>query len=213
MRHGSNRNSPMVPGSTNKSDTDKPSPAARGWRIAVHPGLLAALVLFGIGGWSWGAYERFIEVPAAAALQKVSTTLDLVDRFSDSEAQRAYTRLSDELKAWFDTIEEQQRAIVAAENDAAREPLIAKRDLSLLQFIENRNLAGDIDTLLDGFDGFERCLAANACDEGVLRKSISIDVKRVYRTFKPFILSRREKVPDDKDLGKSLEALYFRFVG
>ncbi|TPQ50387.1 hypothetical protein C2U72_13725 [Prosthecomicrobium hirschii] len=147
--------------------------------------------------------------------QRVSVALDLVDRFSDGDAQRAYVKLSDDLKPWWDMIQDQQRKIMAATVESEREALIASRDELLLAFIRDHNLAAPIDQLVDSFEPFDRCLTVHACDEDVIRRSIAIDVKRLYRTFKPYIQAKRDAPkPEerDKDFGKGLESLFFRFL-
>jgi hypothetical protein len=201
---------------TGPLDLARPLEPARAGRVIVlRPATALALALFAGGGWAWAAWERFIEVPSAVAGQRITTALEMVDKFSDSDAQRAYLTLSEELKPWWEQIQEQQRKIMAADQDAEREALIARRDELLLDFIRKHDLGTQIELLIDSFDQFDRCLATEACDEDILRKAISIDVKRIYRTFKPFIQSRREapKAEDrDRDFGKGLESLFFRFL-
>lgn len=193
-----------------------PGPSARA--VPVHPALLVALGVFALGGWGWGAYERFLDGPQAVATQRIATTIDMADRFADSDAERAYQRLSDELRPWWALIEETQRAILAATTDADRERLIGKRDEMLIDFIREHELGPTIDTLVNSFDAFDLCLATEACDEEVMRRAISIDVKRIYRTFKPYIVLKREGAktgakPNGTEFGKGLENLFFRFVG
>lgn len=186
----------------------------KGAVVVLRPAVFAGLLAFAVSGWGWGAYERFVLLPGANAGQKISTALELIERFSDSDAQRAYVKLSDDLKPWWAMIQDQQRAIMAAKSDGERETLITRRDELLLAFVKDHGLGPAIDQLVDAFDPFDRCLAVDACDEDTIRKSISIDVKRLYRTFKPYIQAKRETItPADRDFGKGLENLFFRFLG
>ena len=171
-------------------------------------------ILVGLGGWAWGAYEHFVRVPAAHDTQRIGTTLDLVDRFYETPAHDAYMQLSDDLKPWWDEIEPIQREIMGAKADDQRDALIARRDASLIAFLDGHALRPRVDLLIQSFDQFTRCLAVGVCDEAILRGAISIDVKRIYRTFRPYILKRREgTTAGDKDFGRDLEDLFFRFVG
>jgi hypothetical protein len=170
------------------------------------------VALVATGGWGWGAFEHFVRVPAAQETQRIAYTLDLVDRFYEMPAHDAYMRLSDDLKPWWSTIEPIQREIAAAKDDETRNALIAKRDASLDAFIREKGLAPRIDLLVQSFDQFTRCLGLKICDENILRGAISIDVKRIYRTFRPYILKRREgTLVEDKEFGRDLEDLFFRF--
>lgn len=193
----------------NASAADKSQ--ARGGKFAFMPVL--ALIL-GLSGWATAAYLYFVAIPSAASQQKVAYALDLVDRFGDSQAHQAYMRLGDEMKPWWDGIDELQRQIAATASEDARAILIAKRDAMLLKFIHDQNLATDIDLLVASFDQFERCLHVDACDEETLRRSISVDIKRIYRTFRPYIQTVRDSgKPGAEDFGRDLEDLFFRFVG
>lgn len=204
----------MTMGPIELSRTELPTGRLRR-TVRLSPAMMFGIGVFALTGWAWAAYERFVDVPSGVAAQRIATALDLVDRFSDSEAQRAYEKLSEDLKPWWEMIQEQQRRIMAATSDAEREPLIAKRDEQLLAFIREHGLGASVDQLVAGFEQFERCLAVGACDEDVIRKSISIDVKRLYRTFKPYIQAKRETLvaeERDRDYGKGLESLFFRFL-
>jgi hypothetical protein len=118
------------------------------------------------------------------------------------------------MKPWWDEIEDMQRQIAATTDDDARAKLIATRDETLLTFIRDHDLAARIDMLIASFNSFKRCLDVDACDDDALRKSISIDVKRIYRTFRPYIESLRASgKPGSGDFGRDLEDLFFEFVG
>ncbi|MDR3493712.1 MAG: hypothetical protein P4L82_03830 [Ancalomicrobiaceae bacterium] len=200
----------MSSASLNEADGPQANaPEVRGLRL-----LPALALLFGLSGWATAGYLYFVSLPDAASMQKVAYALDLVDRFGDSPAHQAYMRLGDEMKPWWDGIDELQRQIAATGGEDARATLIAKRDATLLKFIHDQHLDGDIDLLVASFDQFERCLQVGACDEDTLRRSISVDIKRIYRTFRPYIQSVRESgKPGDEDFGRDLEDLFFRFVG
>lgn len=186
----------------------RPGFGAGGWaRI----GLVAAVAL---GGWGWGAWEHFVMRPRIEDITRITFTLGLVDRFDDTDAHRAYVQLASDMKPWWDQIDELQRRIQAATSDEAREPLIAERDASLITFIRDHGLTAKTDLLIRSFDEFTRCLNTGVCDPDVLDKAISIDVKRIYRTFRPYMLMKRgDGKVEDKDFGKELEDLFFRFVG
>lgn len=187
-----------------------------GRSVTLRPVTFCGLVLIGALGWCWGAYERFVQLPGVNAGQRISTSLQLIDKFAESEAQRSYVKLSEDLKPWWTMIQEEQRRIMAATSDTERETLIARRDELLIAYVRDHELGPSIDLLVDAFDPFERCLTVGACDDETIRKSISIDVKRLYRTFKPYIMAKRE-APNldarDRDFGKGLENLFFRFLG
>jgi hypothetical protein len=176
--------------------------------------MLAGLILvFALSGWAAAAYVYLVRLPEAANAQKVAYALDLVDRFGDSPPHQAYMRLGEELKPWWTEIEDLQRQIANAPNDDARAPLINHRDQMLMEFIAQHKLSTDIDLLISSFDQFQRCLQIAACDEDALRKSIAVDVKRIYRTFRPYIQSVRDSGrPGAEDYGRDLEDLFFRFV-
>jgi hypothetical protein len=173
---------------------------------------LGVAVLTAIGGWGAAAYLYFVVVPDTATAHNVAYSLELVDRFGESPAHQVYMQLGDDMKPWWDQIDEMQRQIASATDDDAREKLIAKRDETLISFIHEHYLSNRIDMLINSFGQFNRCLEINACDEDALRKSISIDVKRIYRTFRPYIESVRAQ-PGKADFGRDLEDLFFRFVG
>ena len=198
---------------TEISSTAPTAPRRRA--VKLHPATVFGIGVFALAGWGVAIWERFVELPQASNAQRVSVALDMVDRFSDGDAQRAYVKLSDDLKPWWDMIQDQQRKIMAATVESEREALIASRDELLLAFIRDHNLAAPIDQLVDSFEPFDRCLTVHACDEDVIRRSIAIDVKRLYRTFKPYIQAKRDAPkPEerDKDFGKGLESLFFRFL-
>jgi hypothetical protein len=166
------------------------------------------------GGWGWGAYEHFVLRPASADAARIGTTLDLVDRFVDTPAHHAYDQLADDLRPWWEQIDELQRKIQSAPDDAGRDAMIAERDASLVRFVGEHGLAPKLDLLIGSFDEFTRCLDTGGCDEETLARAISIDVKRIWRTFRPYVLHRRGNGrPEDRDYGRHLEDLYFRFVG
>ena len=167
-----------------------------------------------ISGWGAAGYLYFVALPTAASAHKIADTLDLVDRFEESPAHDVYMQLGDDMKPWWDQIDDMQRHIAATADDGAREKLIAQRDDTLITFIHAHLLSSRIDMLIGSFNQFNRCLAIGACDEDALRKSISIDVKRIYRTFRPYIESVRASNQAGKDdFGRDLEDLFFRFVG
>lgn len=195
------------------SKNPKPASALTGrkhtlWQIGgVAAGAVAAL------GWCTAAYLYFVAMPDAIDAHKVAYTLELVERFGDSPAHQVYMKLSDDMKPWWDSIEETQRQIAATTDESAREKLIAKRDETLIAYIRTHYLANQIDLLINSFSRFNRCLALNACDQDTLKKAISIDVKRIYRTFRPYIESvRASGRAGTDDFGRDLEDLYFRFV-
>lgn len=174
---------------------------------------VGAIAVFALAGWGWGAWEHFVVAPHVKDLARVTYTLDLVDRFDDTEAHRAYIQLALDMKPWWDQIEDLQRRIQSTTADDAREALIAERDASLLAFIREHQLAPRIDVLVRSFDEFIRCLDTRVCDLDVLDKALGIDVKRIYRTFRPYILARRAQGGADATYGKELEELFFRFIG
>lgn len=173
----------------------------------------ALATLIAVGGWSWAAYEHFVRVPAAENNARVAYALDLVDRFDDTAAHKAYIDLATEMKPWWEAIEDLQRRIQNAPNDDMRDALIAERDASLITFVDGHDLAPKIDLLIGSFDMFTRCLVVSVCDETAIERAISIDVKRIWRTFRPWVLHRRTTLPGDRAYGRDLEDLYFRFVG
>ena len=193
-----------------ETTTAKETGAAAWWRGRWRSG---AIALFALGGWAWGAWEHFVESPRTHDVARITYTLDLIDRFDDTEAHRTYVQLASDMKPWWDRIDDLQRRIQAAANDEARELLIAERDASLLAFITERDLAPKIDLLIGAFDEFVRCLDTGICDQEVLDKAIGIDVKRIYRTFRPYILMRRNAGGADATYGKELEDLFFRLLG
>lgn len=172
------------------------------------------LAVFALGGWVWAAWAHFVEVPRTANTARVTYALDLVDRFADTPAHHAYIELAADMKPWWDAIEDLQRRIQAARTDEERDELIAERDASLVKFVQDQKLAAKVDLLIESFDTFTRCLVAHVCDEEVVAGAIAIDVKRVWRTFRPYILHRRN-APEGagRSFGRDLEDLYFRFVG
>ena len=173
-------------------------------------GLQAALVA-AVGGWAAAGYLYFIAMPALVNTHKVAYTLDLIDHFEDSPAHQVYMQLGDDLKPWWDQIEELQRKIASATDDDARAKLISDRDETLIAYLNQRSLTSQTDLLINAFSPFKRCLDVDACDDDVLRKSISIDVKRIYRTFRPYIEAVRSQ-PGKESFGRDLEDLFFRFV-
>lgn len=178
------------------------------------PAVLAAAAVVALGGWAWGAWEHFVAVPQASETARIAHALQLVDRFDETAGYRAYVELANDMKPWWTAIEETQRRIQAAANDEERDRLIGERDASLIAFVEKQGLTAKVTAVVGSFDTFARCLAATACDEGVVERAIAVDVKRIWRTFRPWILDRRARAGDgDPALGRELEGLYFRFVG
>jgi hypothetical protein len=170
--------------------------------------------VIGAGGWAWGAWEHFVVLPNSADVTRIATSLEVADRFADTPAYRAYLELADDMKPWWDSIDDIQRRIQAATDDDARDALIAERDASLVNFVTDHRLIDKIDLLIGSFDEFTRCLDTSRCDEETIARAISIDVKRIYRTYRPYLLHRRaDGRPEDRDYGRHLEDLYFRFVG
>ncbi|TBW34508.1 hypothetical protein EYW49_18145 [Siculibacillus lacustris] len=175
---------------------------------------IAAVVVVALGGWAWGAWQHFVVLPRSADIARIGTALDLVDRFVDTPAHVAYVQLADDMKPWWDQIDDLQRRIQAEGDDGVRDGLIAERDASLVAFVREHRLGDKIDLLIGSFDEFTRCLDTARCDEDTIARAISIDVKRIYRTYRPYILHRRgDGRPEDRDYGHHLEDLYFRLVG
>ena len=176
--------------------------------------MVAVGALVAAGGWAWAAWEHFVALPRAMNTAKVAYALQLVDQYDDTPAHLAYVQLSTDLKPWWDEIEPLQRRLQEAKDDETRDGLIAERDASLIVFLRDRGLAAKVDLLVASYDVFNRCLAAAACDDETIQRSIAIDVKRIWRTFRPWILEKRASgKAEDKDFGRPLEDLYFRFVG
>lgn len=199
---------------TDDIETARDSKAGARWRAAAGGWPRTALVVgLGLGGWAWGAYEHFVVSPRGQDVARITYALDLVDKFDDTPAHRAYVELAFDMKPWWDSIEDLQRQIQAATADDARDALIARRDASLLAFIHEHGLEKKIDLLIGSFDTFVRCLDTNVCDPDVLDKAIGIDVKRIYRTYRPYILARRAAGGESATYGKDLEDLFFRFIG
>ena len=175
---------------------------------------LALLAAVAAAGWGVAAWQYVVVLPRAASTARVSYALELVDQFDDTPAHLAYVQLSSDMKPWWDQIEDLQRKIQSAGDDETRDRLIAERDASLVGFVRDRGLAGKVDLLVASFDTFTRCIAAEACDADIVQKAMAIDVKRIWRTFRPWILDKRGNGrAEDKDFGRPLEELYFRFVG
>jgi hypothetical protein len=173
---------------------------------------VGATVIAALAGWGAAGYLWFVAIPEVATTHKVAYTLELVDHFGDSPAHDVYMQLGDDMKPWWDQIDALQRQIAATTDDDAREKLIATRDQTLIAFIHEHYLSNRIDMLINAFSPFKRCLDIDACDDDALRKSIAIDVKRIYRTFRPYIEAVRAQ-PRKDDFGRDLEALFLRFVG
>lgn len=181
-------------------------------RVNRGPLVLTIVALVGAVGWGFAAWEHFVAVPAAANTARVAFALDLVDRFDDTPAHKAYVELAADMKPWWSAIDALQHRLQAATSDEERDRLIAERDASLVAFIQDKKIAEKVDLLIGSFDTFTRCLAAAVCDGDIVERSISIDVKRIWRTFRPWVQHRRE-VDGDRGYGRDLEELYFRFVG
>jgi hypothetical protein len=182
-----------------------------GWRGRRSWAVTTVIAVVALGGWAWGAWEHFVAAPRTQNIVRITYTLDLIDRFDDTDAHKAYVQLASDMKPWWDRIEDLQRLIQATPGDEAREALIAERDASLLAFIKDQNLGPKIDLLTGAFDEFIRCLDTAVCDLDVLDKAIGIDVKRIYRTYRPYILMKR--AGGDAGYAKDLEDLFFRFLG
>ena len=192
---------------TRLDPTDDTRPRALG-RAGV-----AALVALAAGGWGLAGWQHFVALPRAESTARVAYALDLVDRFDDLPAHRAYVELAADMKPWWTAIEDLQHRIQTATGDDQRDQLIAERDASLVGFVETQKLSGKLELLVASFDMFTRCLTAQVCDEATLERAISIDVKRIWRTFRPWILHRREAGEASRGFGRELEMLYLRFVG
>ncbi|MCE1234996.1 MAG: hypothetical protein LWW93_01430 [Hyphomicrobiales bacterium] len=188
-----------------RSDALRRSRSGRAW--------LALSIVVAASGWSAAAWEHFVALPRAENTSRVAYALDLVDRFEDTPAHRAYVDLATDMKPWWDAIEGLQHRIQAANDDATRDALIAERDASLVAFVETHALASKVDLLIGSFDAFTRCLVATVCDEAIVERAISIDVKRIWRTFRPWVMHKRTDGDRDRSYGRDLEDLYFRFVG
>lgn len=201
----------MTEDATTPIDAGRPAAESRRWSASwLRNALLAGMAL---AGWAWGAWEHFVAAPRLQDVARVTYSLALVDRFDDTAAHRAYVQLASDMKPWWDEIDDLQRRIQGASSDEVREALIAERDVSLLAFIRGRDLAPRVDVLVHSFDEFLRCIDTGVCDQDVLDKAIGIDVRRIYRTFRPYILSRRNAGGEDATYGKELEELFFRFLG
>ncbi len=176
--------------------------------------IVATGVLVALSGWTWAAWEHLVVLPRAVSTAKISYALQLVDQFDDTTAHLAYVQLSSDLKPWWDEIEPLQRRIQTAKDDEARDGLIAERDASLIVFLRDHHLTDKVDLLVASYDVFTRCLAAAACDDETIQRAIAVDVKRIWRTFRPWILEKRASgKAEDKDFGRPLEELYFHVVG
>jgi hypothetical protein len=196
--------------------TGSETPVKRVLRETITPGAVmrwGVIALVALGGWGWAAWEHFVLSPAQQDVALVTYSLALVDRFDDTEAHRTYVQLASDMKPWWDSIDGLQRRIQTAATDEVREALIAERDASLVAFIKERGLGSKIDLLIHAFDEFLRCLDTRVCDQEVLDRAIGIDVKRIYRTFRPYILMRRNGGGADAEFGKDLEELFFRLIG
>jgi len=187
---------------------DEGRDGATAWRR-----LSAAAILFAGVGWGLAGFEHFVAVPRAENTARVAYALDLVDRFDDTPAHHAYVDLASDMKPWWDEIAALQHRIQTTRDDLARDALITERDASLVAFVESHGLAAKVDLLVGSFDMFTRCLVAEVCDETIVEQAISIDVKRIWRTFRPWVLHRRGASETDRTYGRDLEDLYFRFVG
>lgn len=186
----------------------------RGRPWGVPKRVMAVGALVALGGWAVAAWEHLVVLPRAMNTAKVAYALQLVDQYDDTPAHLAYVQLSSDLKPWWDEIEPLQRRLQEAKDDDARDGLIAERDASLIVFLRDHGLSAKVDLLVASYDVFSRCLAAAACDDETIQRSIAIDVKRIWRTFRPWILEKRASgKAEDKDFGRPLEDLYFRFVG
>lgn len=194
------------------TDVGRRSTGTTGILTVVRTLPFALMSLVAVTGWSWAAWEHFVRVPTAENTARVAYALDLVDRFDDTAAHKAYVDLATEMKPWWDAIEDLQRRIQNAATDDVRDALITERDTSLISFVESHDLAPKIDLLIGSFDMFTRCLVSSVCDETVVERAIAIDVKRIWRTFRPWVLHRRTN-GGDRAYGRDLEDLYFRYVG
>jgi len=193
-------------------DASPSSPSRDVWPASARRWMATACFVAATG-WAAAGYELLVAVPHAANTARVAYALDLVDRFDDLPAHKAYVELASDMKPWWDAIEDLQHRIQTAADDATRDTLIGERDASLIAFVDGHGLASKVDLLIGSFDAFTRCLVAAVCDEGIVERSISIDVKRIWRTFRPWVMHRRTTPPEDRTYGRDLEDLYFRFVG
>lgn len=195
-----------------RSGRVEPRPWGRLWGMPKR--VMAVGVVVALSGWAAAAWEHFVVLPRAMNTSKVAYALQLVDQFDDTAGHLAYVQLSSDLKPWWDEIEPLQRRLQEAKDDEARDGLIAERDASLIVFLRDRGLVAKVDLLVSSYDVFNRCLASEACDGETIQRAIAIDVKRIWRTFRPWILEKRASgKAEDKDFGRPLEELYFRFVG
>ncbi|NLH80160.1 MAG: hypothetical protein GX458_04845, partial [Phyllobacteriaceae bacterium] len=54
---------------------------------------MATACVVAVTGWTAAGYERLVAVPHAADTARVAYALDLVDRFDDTPAHKAYVEL------------------------------------------------------------------------------------------------------------------------
>lgn len=183
-----------------------PLGAPVGWRDLL-------LVAVAVAGWAAFAFDQAHDAGVASERRRIAYTEDMLDNFAESQANEAYRALSAALKPWWDAIRPLQGRILAAASEEEKSRLIAERDASLVAFVRANRLDGQIAALLGYFERFNRCLQTELCDADILRRSIEIDVKLIYRTFRPWILAVREADPRADQFGRDLEALYLRFLG
>ncbi len=171
------------------------------------------MLLVALTGWGVYTFDKLFGADVAAERQQIAYTEDLLSTFQVSPGYRAYTDLSSALKPWWDAIRPLQSSIMETGDDARKAELIAERDQSLIAFLRSRELNGPADALIRSFERFSRCLDTDLCHRDLLRRSIEIDVKLIYRTFRPYIRAVRERGGVDRSFGRGLETLYYDLIG
>lgn len=171
------------------------------------------LLLIALGGWGTYAFDKLFSADVATERQQISYTEDVLSTFQISPGYRAYSDLATALKPWWDEIRPLQTSIMETGDDARKAELIAERDQSLITFLKTRELTAPADSLIRSFERFSRCLDTDLCHRDLLRRSIEIDVKLIYRTFRPYIRAVRERGGVERSFGRGLETLYYDLVG
>ena len=171
------------------------------------------LLLIALTGWGTYAFDTLFGADVATERQQIAYTEDVLSTFQLSPGYRAYTDLATALKPWWDEIRPIQTSILETGDDARKAELIAARDQSLITFLKARDLTAPADSLIRSFARFSRCLDTDLCHRDLLRRSIEIDVKLIYRTFRPYIRAVRERGGVERSFGRGLETLYYDLVG